>query len=180
LSEPSTTRPIRFVTERLDISPWETRLDDVEARRGFVAALAGLLTPDVTRHLPPVWQIASGSDDLDGWIAARHAESAIATVHERRGGALAGLLVTRRGARDDALTVGYLFGTRHWGQGYATELMRGVIGWAARSGCKHLEAGVVRDNAASAAVLTKTGFKRAGVTGDGVDAYRLEIAGARN
>ncbi|MCR9124216.1 MAG: GNAT family N-acetyltransferase [Phyllobacteriaceae bacterium] len=174
------TGPIRFVTERLDVSPWETRLDDPEARPGFVAALAGLLTPDVTRHLPPVWQIASGSDDLDGWIAARRAESAIAAVHERQGGALSGLLVARPGASDDALTVGYLFGTRHWGRGYATELVRGLISWATCNGYSVLEAGVVSENAASAAVLTKTGFKRAGVTGDGVDAYRLEIPAARD
>lgn len=167
--------PIRFVTDRLDVSPWDVLLDDAGARPGFVAALTRLLTPEVTRHLPPVWQIAPGSDDFDSWIAARRAESAIATVHQSQGGALAGLLVTRAGDTDEALTVGYLFGTRHWGQGYATELMRGVVGWAARNGYARLEAGVVRDNAASAAVLTKTGFVPAGVAGDGVDSYRLDI-----
>lgn len=170
--------PIRFATERLDVSPWDARLDDAEDRPGFVAALADLLAPDVTRYLPPAWQIAPKSEDMDGWIAARRAVSAIACVHERESGALAGLLVTRAGGTDEALTVGYLFGTGHWGRGYATELVRGVIGWAGRNGYARLEAGVEPDNAASASVLLKTGFVPAGLTDDGVDAYRLEIPAA--
>lgn len=169
------TRPIRFLTERLDVAPWDALLDDPETRPGFVAALARLLTPEVTRHLPPAWQIAAKPEDFDGWIAARRAVSAISTVHERQSGALAGLLVTRAGSESDALIVGYLFGTAYWRRGYATELVRGVIGWATQNGYCRLEAGVVTENAASAAVLTKTGFVPAGVTGDGVDAYRLDI-----
>lgn len=167
--------PIRFATERLDVSPWDELLDDAGARPGLVAALIDLLAPEVTRHLPPAWQIERKPEDMDGWIAARRAASAVACVNERQGGALAGLLVTRPGSEDDALIVGYLFSTDYWGRGYATELVRGVAGWAARNGYARLEAGVVSENAASAAVLVKTGFTRAGVTGDGVDAYRLDI-----
>jgi len=168
--------PVLFATERLDVSPWDVCLDDPEARPGFVATLTNLLTPDVTRYLPPVWQIAHKPEDMAGWIAARRTVSAVACVRERENGALAGLLVTRAGSTDDALTVGYLFGTAHWGHGFATELVHGVIGWAARNGYTRLEAGVEPDNAASAAVLTKTGFVPAGITDDGVDAYRLDIA----
>ena len=167
---------ISFNTARLDVAPWETVLDDARMRPGFVAALVNLLTPDVARYLPPVWHLADAHDDMDGWIAARRAASAIACVHERQHGALAGLCVMRPGSEDGVLTVGYLFGTPHWGRGYATELVRGVIGWAGRNGYERLEAGVVRDNAASFAVLVKAGFSPAGRMEDGVDAYGLDIA----
>lgn len=166
--------PLRFRTARLDVAPWEAWLDAPEQRLGFVDELTALLTPEATRYLPPSWQIGDEPENMVSWIEARRATSTIASVHLNEADALAGLLITRPRSDNGSRTVGYVLGEAHWGKGYATELVRGFVEWASRNGTTRLEAGVERENAASAAVLRKVGFVPAGLWEDGVDAYALE------
>lgn len=56
--------------------------------------------------------------------------------------------------------LGYWIGRRHWGQGYATEATRAVLGLARAIGHRRIFATHFADNAASARVLEKTGFRR--------------------
>jgi RimJ/RimL family protein N-acetyltransferase len=58
--------------------------------------------------------------------------------------------------------LGYWIGHRHWGQGYATEATRAVLGLARAIGHRRIFANHFGDNAASARVLEKTGFRRIG------------------
>ena len=59
--------------------------------------------------------------------------------------------------------LGYWIGRRHWGQGYATEALEALAGYAFRSfGGNLTGAGVFADNPASRRVLEKLGFERAG------------------
>ena len=73
--------------------------------------------------------------------------------------------------------LGYLFGRAFWGQGYASEAVAAFLDFAyARfPELDEIEAGVFDDNPASARVLEKMGFARAGV-GDCTSLARLEPA----
>jgi ribosomal-protein-alanine N-acetyltransferase len=57
-----------------------------------------------------------------------------------------------------APNVGYLFFPAFWGQGYATEAVRGIVAHLARLGITQWRALVTRGNDASARVLAKAGF----------------------
>lgn len=60
----------------------------------------------------------------------------------------------------DALSaeVGYAFGRKYWGQGYATEAVRAMSGHAREGGLRWIEAFSFIENPASARVLEKAGF----------------------
>jgi RimJ/RimL family protein N-acetyltransferase len=74
--------------------------------------------------------------------------------------AIGGIGLFRRPA---GLTLGYLFAPDHWGQGYATESARAMVGAAfALTAVDHLHSGANVDNARSLNVLAKVGFADAG------------------
>ena len=54
--------------------------------------------------------------------------------------------------------VGYWYGARCWGAGYATEALAGAIGRAREWGLRAISAGHFTDNPASGRVLEKAGF----------------------
>jgi ribosomal-protein-alanine N-acetyltransferase len=59
--------------------------------------------------------------------------------------------------------VGYWIGEAHWGNGYATEALRGISGYAFETlGLRRLSAGAFSNNPASARVLEKAGFESEG------------------
>ena len=59
--------------------------------------------------------------------------------------------------------LGYWIGRRYWGHGVATEAVTRFSRWAlANLDLDHLEASVIADNPASAAVLRRAGFREAG------------------
>lgn len=148
-------------------------LGNAEQRRTLVAALIPILQPTVTRFLPPSWQFDPTPDTIDAWIEQRRYEAAIALVRRIDTQAVAGILTVREGDAPDTLRFGYLFAEDQWGQGFATELVMGLAGWATDTGVTQLIAGVEPDNAASSGVLIKVGFEPAGAAADGVDEYRL-------
>ena len=65
--------------------------------------------------------------------------------------------------------LGYWVGRRFWGHGVATEAAGRLARWAlANLDLDRLEAGVITDNPASAAVLRRIGFRQ---TGEGTDTF---------
>ncbi len=58
--------------------------------------------------------------------------------------------------------LGYWIARKHWGQGYATEAAKAMVGAAKALGHKRLVSGHFTDNPASGRVLRKTGFKPTG------------------
>jgi RimJ/RimL family protein N-acetyltransferase len=62
-----------------------------------------------------------------------------------------------------AAMTGYVLATDAWGQGYATEALRGLVGLAPGLGIRRLFAYCHAGHAASAHVLEKCGFAREGV-----------------
>lgn len=63
---------------------------------------------------------------------------------------------------EDGFEVGYWFGRPYWGQGFATEALKGFLSQARRLG--ELRAGHFIDNPASGRVLEKGGFAYTGET----------------
>lgn len=59
--------------------------------------------------------------------------------------------------------IAYFIGTDHWGNGYATEALKGFLAWVFLSfDLDQIDAEVLNDNPASSAVLRKLGFRVAG------------------
>ena len=62
---------------------------------------------------------------------------------------------------DDFYELGYWLGVEYWGQGYATESVIELLNYAKSNiPCEKFKANVFKENAASAKVLEKNGFKR--------------------
>jgi RimJ/RimL family protein N-acetyltransferase len=61
-------------------------------------------------------------------------------------------------ARGDAVDLGYWIARAHWGQGYASEAVRAVLGLARTLGHRRVTASHFVDNPASGRVLAKAGF----------------------
>jgi RimJ/RimL family protein N-acetyltransferase len=62
----------------------------------------------------------------------------------------------------DALEIGYGVRLEHRREGYATEAVEGLIGWARSEGIHHFVASVAPDNVPSLAIIRKLGFVRTG------------------
>ena len=143
-----------------------------------MAALSALLTPAVTEFLPEPMRFAGGPNEIESWVSARNEESDVFSVRDRTTQAFLGLLILGP-SRDatGALTVrlGFLLAEKAWGQGYATELVKGLVGWCEKQAVPvQLLGGVEAGNAASAAVLIKAGFTRAADMSTGeTDTFRL-------
>jgi RimJ/RimL family protein N-acetyltransferase len=66
--------------------------------------------------------------------------------------------------QDGAPDVGYWLGTKHWGNGYATEAVRALIDFGFTELCHDaLQAGARVTNPASRRILEKCGFQWTGV-----------------
>ena len=103
----------------------------------------------------------------DGYILNARAQNAagnalemVITTLKNPREAIGGIGLSRRPA---GLTLGYLFGVEHWGQGYATEAARAMVGAAfSLSAVDRLHSGADVDNARSLRVLDKLGFAISG------------------
>jgi RimJ/RimL family protein N-acetyltransferase len=147
---------IEIETERLRLRP--LRMSDA----GRVARFAG--DPGVARMIlrapTPYLECAA-----EGWIMTLNArkplnEDFVYAVEREDEGLVGTIGAHKRG--DESFEVGYWFGRPYWGQGYATEALRGFISEARALGA--LQAGHFADNPASGRVLQKGGFAYTGET----------------
>ncbi len=144
--------PLSLETARLVIRPYIPA--DAPAFRAIAnhASVARMMT-----SVPHPMSEAQAAD----WIAAR-------AWTGRPGFCLGvwlkdGPLIGNLGLGGAPLSTMYFFGPRHWRRGYATEAMRAFLGWAFPAfGLAEIAAGAMADNPASARVLEKLGFARAG------------------
>ena len=162
-----------FTTERLEIDDWHAIAERYEL--DLVEAVTELLTATSTRHLPPSWHGDYDEERARQWIAERDAESPTLLVIELATSRPIGLMVLFEVAESDGLDlrIGYALGEAHWGRGFASELVSGLVNWArAEAGIYSLTGGVAAGNVASSRVLTKNGFTRIGGE-DGEESFRL-------
>jgi 8-oxo-dGTP diphosphatase len=157
LAPPDTFAPL--ATERLILRPLIP--EDAEAMHRLVNDW------EVTRNLATV-PFPYPRELADEWI--------LSTRHDLAGGSAYTLAITGREGEHEVLVgtvrlevdakarcgrLGYWVGRRFWGHGVATEAAGRVSRWAlANLNLDRLEAGVVTDNAASAAVLRRIGFRQ--------------------
>ncbi|WP_425049356.1 GNAT family N-acetyltransferase [Psychromarinibacter sp. S121] len=150
-----------FSTDRFRVLDWRPLTDRPTDREVLEKELAAILTPKVLAHLPPSMQLAPSPDAASAWIDARKTESEVMVVTSRTAPGLVGLIILAAG--DDAegrrdVHVGYLLAEHVWGNGAATELLRGLVSMLRTGPPARLLGGVGRDNPASARVLQKAGF----------------------
>ena len=164
--------PARVETARLCLRDWQQDLSDPAARAALEADLAGVLSDRVLAPLPDSLRPEAG---ISHWIAARQAESQVYLVQVQ--GALAGLILLAQSSVREA-HLGYLFGEAHWGKGYASESVLGLLSALKNSGLRVIWAGVGRDNPASARVLEKAGFVQdTAQSGPDTIQYRYDFEG---
>ena len=152
----------RFETERLQVKPWQTMFQDPQTRSGSKAAIKALLTPSVTQFLPEPMQLDAGSGALEAWISARNKESDVLCVRDKRNDHFLGLLILAAFPETEksvTVRLGYFLVEKAWGQGLATELLKGLVHYCLdQRQSFELLGGVEKANGASASVLVKAGF----------------------
>lgn len=167
-----------FETERLSAQRWDGAPEAALAQN-----VIGLLTPAVTRFLPPDWQGEYSDARARRWLADRVAEGAwIAPIIERSTGAAVGMMLVHPVECDDAngieLRIGYMLAESSWGRGLATEVLGGLVAWGRQQPqVVRLVGGVGAANTASRRVLERCGFVTDGADGDPADElfYRLDL-----
>ncbi len=161
LAPPDAFAPLK--TERLILRPLVP--EDAEAMHALVNDW------EVTRNLATV-PFPYPRELADEWIQSTRRSLAEGSAYElaitgREGDdeilvGVAGLRITARVGR-----LGYWVGRRFWGHGVATEAVGRLARWAlANLDLDRLEAGVIIDNPASAAVLRRIGFREIGTGAD--------------
>lgn len=118
------------------------------------------------------------SEERAGFIGGDDEDST--TLVASTSGEPVGLLILFEDpASDDAeadLRIGYLIAEDMRGQGFAKELVAGLVAWCREhSWVGSLSGGVEPENVASAVVLTRNGFVQQASTRRGAVEYRLEL-----
>ena len=151
-----------FETDRLVVGDWH----DLAERLGLDLAdvITVVLTTTTTSSLPPAWCGDYDADRATRWIIDRDAESPTLLAIEKETGDVIGLILLFETALDDGsseidLRLGYVLAEWAWGNGFASELVNGLVGWARSEPLiGSISGGVAQDNEASAKVLVKNGF----------------------
>ena len=90
------------------------------------------MTEPVTRALPRDWQGEYAGERALDWIRARDVEGSTLLVVKRASRRAIGLVILFEVKRDEGgvdVRLGYLLAESAWRQGFASELIRGFVGW---------------------------------------------------
>jgi RimJ/RimL family protein N-acetyltransferase len=152
--------PDRFDTDRLVLR--RPRAEDAAAIFARYAS-----DPEVTRWVG--WPRHMAVEETRAFLGFADAEwerwpAGPYLIERRADGVLVGSTGLGFEAPWSAMT-GYVLAKDAWGQGYATEALRGMVALAPGLGVLRLHAYCHVDHAASAHVLDKCGFTREGVLG---------------
>ena len=165
----------RFQTDRLVVDGWHNAAFD----RGLVLTdvVQRILTPATTAHLPPSWQGSFDQRRAQRWIEERDAESPTMLAIDTDSGEPVGLLILHDALEPGGLDLrlGFVMAEAAWGRGLGSELVQGLVDWAAgQSEVVSISGGVSVGNPASARVMTKAGFVQ--VAHDGAETlYRRRL-----
>ncbi|MDW3176720.1 MAG: GNAT family N-acetyltransferase [Acidimicrobiia bacterium] len=165
----------RFETERLVVGPWHELVENDD----LAAMVTPMLTESVTRALPEDWRGEFSLDRTQRWIAERDAESPTLLVLDKTANTPVGLVLLFESTTEldgTDFRVGYLLDEMHWGQGFASEIVAGLVTWARMLPEQvTLRAGVETGHQASARVLAKNGFELS-VSEGATDLYCLRTS----
>lgn len=120
-----------------------------------------MLTASITQSLPDGWRGDYTIERANEWIRERDREGVTLLVLERTSRTPVGMMILFE-SNDEKLgrtvRLGYLLYETAWGQGLASELVQGFVGWCRKAEITSIVGGVERDNVASQRVLQKNGF----------------------
>ncbi|EPJ53659.1 MAG: hypothetical protein OFPI_09770 [Osedax symbiont Rs2] len=125
------------------------------------AVVMNILTSAVTKSLPPSWQGQYTEQRAKNWITERDNEAVVLLVVEATSANAIGIVILFESGSDQNgidLRLGYILAEQFWGQGFATELLNGLVNMASLRNIKSVAGGVEKDNIASTKVLEKCGF----------------------
>lgn len=145
-----------LATERLVLRSW--KLDDAPELQRLVSAKE---IADGIASIPHPYPHGGAAE----WIAsAIERDQPRFAIVRREDGVLVGGIGLRVEPEHRRAEVGYFVGVEHWGRGYATEALRGVLEHAfGHLALNRVYAHHFVRNAASGRVLEKAGFQREGV-----------------
>ena len=158
-------RNCTFETARLLVKEWHSLSSGDWEQQELEQVVAALLTEPVTRSLPASWQGSYSAGRAREWIKERDSEGETLIVIERLTQRPLGLviLVETQAEEDNGgkdVRLGYLISEDVWGQGIASELVKGFVGWCRKqASILSITGGVTSDNPASRRVLQKNGFQ---------------------
>ena len=160
----------RFSTARLTVAPVPEGAPEAD----FIAETTAVLSSRVTAFLPPALQFGDDPDASRHWLISARREGVLLSVrtHDDK---LVGFCLL--GVSESTAHLGYLFAEAAWGQGFATELVQGLVRHLRATGSiAALKAGVPSGNTASARVLVKAGFEQApDPAPDGSAFYQIDL-----
>ncbi|MBM4262091.1 MAG: GNAT family N-acetyltransferase [Deltaproteobacteria bacterium] len=151
-------KPQTLKTERLRLR--KVKLSDAEAIFRQYAQ-----DPEVTRYVS--WRAHQSLDEtreyvrmcLLAWDVGKAYHWAIERLEDKQ---VIGMIITR--VNGEKWELGFVLARGHWGQGYMTEAVKGLIAWAFKQKDVYRVWAVCDvDNAASARVMEKSGMQREGV-----------------
>jgi RimJ/RimL family protein N-acetyltransferase len=146
-------------TKRLRLAPFAE--EDLETR---VKLANDLQVARNIASMPHPYTRKDAAGWVDGHDAARAAGTDFPFAVSVKGEGLIGSIALNS-KEGSMLDLGYWFGRKYWGQGFATEAAKAILHWAERErGIKAVTAGFFADNPASGRVLSKVGFLRTGTT----------------
>jgi ribosomal-protein-alanine N-acetyltransferase len=148
-----------FVTDRLKVGEWRSLS---VGHTEMAHAVAAILTPKVTQSLPEDWRGEYSNDRVAQWLEDIDREATTLLVLDRSSNNPIGLMILFEEDEDQSersVRVGYMLAETAWGQGYATELLHGLVDWCRTVEITSIIGGVAKDNVASRHVMEKCGFE---------------------
>lgn len=150
-----------FETPRLAVGPWHDVARTLHV--SLVEIVTAILTTESTSALPHEWRGEFSPERARRWIAERDDESPTLLAVDRDDGRAIGFLIAFEIELDRSaseLRIGYVIAEESAGRGFATELVGGLVNWAAgQADVRLLTAGVEATHEPSIRVLVKNGFE---------------------
>ncbi|MCV2403393.1 GNAT family N-acetyltransferase [Marinomonas sp. C2222] len=167
-----------YSTQRLEVLEISVMPDKL-LRQELLLDIQRLLTPAVTYSLSPYFQNIQSSAAAESWLKTMLKDSQLFAIYDKASNLIIGFFFSSIGKDKSAkgAHIGYLLGEEYWGQGLASEMLRGFISYARQSLQLHsLIGGVEKNNPASSRLLIKLGFKaQPSEEGQSVIFYALDL-----
>ncbi len=149
--------PLSFQTARLFVSEISDHTPSSELSN-LLTLIPKILTPAVVAHLPAYFHGIESTVQARIWLEQMTEQSRLLVVSESNTREAIGFIFAFVDETNDA-HIGYLLTESHWGQGLASELLRGfIIQVKCTQNWLKLIGGVDRTNITSTKLLLKLGF----------------------
>ena len=165
-----------FTTERLKVQGVAAVLVEDLSEDAFLQRIIQLLSDEVVQSLPAYFHHINTLAKARQWLKIMRSESHLLVIQSRDSATTMGCVFLHEGD-NKTIHLGYFLGQSYWRKGYATEVLKGLVGWCKTStAVNQLVGGVEADNVASANLLQQIGFEKIVTNAHGVSFYGLNCA----